>query len=195
MDGLIINATAMAAKFQSRVGVVNGQVERLGDRAIEAQMRSVRQVIVNTTPVDTGRLKASWGPVTKLGTLRYGCGNPRHYGPTLEYGGYPRVGPRTVRLGGGILGAGFVAGAGIYSQQAPLGFVRKALAGAVPQLRLRLRNVLKQAWGGLGVSDASTNEAPAANVSDRQTAISATGTNTDVLHQILASFQASRRRR
>ena len=130
MDGIFINATAMAAKFQSRVGVVTGQVDQFTDKAIEAQMRSIRQVIVNTTPVDTGRLKASWGPVTKRGHLAYGCGNPRHYGSTLEYGGYPRVGPRTIRLGGGILGAGFVAGAGIYSQQAPLGFVRKALAGA-----------------------------------------------------------------
>jgi hypothetical protein len=153
MDGISINATAMSAKFQSRVGRMQSFVETEGAKAVEAQMHSIRQVIINTSPVDTGRLKASWSPVTGRGTLAFGCGTAVPYASTLEYGGYSRVGPRTIHLGGAPLGAGFVAQAGIYSQQAPLGFVRKALAGASRQFRLRMRNVLRQGWGGLGQTD------------------------------------------
>ncbi len=152
-DIVSISVTASAARFASRLTQLKSYVETQGARAVEAQTRNVRQVVINTSPVDTGALKASWGPVTSRGPLAYGFGTAKDYASTLEYGGYPRVGPRTVRLGGGELGAGFVAGAGIYSQQAPLGFVRKALAAATPQFRLRLQNMLRQGWGGLGTSD------------------------------------------
>lgn len=152
-DIITISVTASAARFASRLTRLKNHVETQGAKAVEAQARSVRQVVIATSPVDTGALKASWSPVTARGPLAYGFSNPKDYAATLEYGGYPRVGPRTIRLSGGDLGAGFVAGPGIYSQQAPLGFVRKALAGAVPQLRLRIRNMLSQGWGGLGTSD------------------------------------------
>lgn len=182
MDGAWINATGMAAKFTSRMGQMRSFVETNGNKAVEAQMRSIRQVIIHTSPVDTGRLKASWSPVTPRGPLAYGCGTSLHYASTLEYGGYGRVGPRTIRLGGGDLGAGFVAGSGIYSQQAPLGFVRKALAGSVRQFRLRLRNILRQGWGGVGTTDATETEATqtVAGPLPRLTALSATGVNPDV---------------
>ena len=178
MEGIWINAAGMSAKFQSKVGQMQSHVHDQGGTAVEAQMRSIRQVIINTSPVDTGRLKASWNPVRAAGDLAYACGTDVHYAPTLEYGGYPRVGPRTIRLGGGELGAGFVAGPGVYSQQAPLGFVRKALAGAVRQFRLRIRNVPKQGWGGLGEGDATIDEPPTPPPSTppgRLTGISPTG--------------------
>lgn len=152
-DGISIRATGMSARFTSKCTTVRDLVTTRGAQAVEAQVRSIRQVVINTSPVDTGRLKASWSPVSQRGTLAYGFGTQVHYAPTLEYGGYPRVGPRTIRLGGAPLGAGFVAGAGIYSQQAPLGFVRKALAGSVRQFRLRMRNIVRQAWGGVGATD------------------------------------------
>lgn len=146
-DGLTLNFTATAARFQSRMNRFLQRVDQDGGKATEDQMRSVHSIIVSTSPVDTGDLRAHWGPVTQRGPLTYGTGNDRVYAPTLEYGGYVRVGPKTVGLGGGDLGAGFVAGPGIYSRQAPLGFVRRALADAAPQYQERLRNVLRQTWG------------------------------------------------
>ena len=146
-DSISLNFTATAARFQSRMARFIQRIDQAGGKATEDQMRSVHAVIVSTSPVDTGDLRAHWGPVTQRGPLTYGTGNDRLYAPTLEYGGYVRVGPRTVGLGGGVLGAGFVAGPGIYSRQAPLGFVRRALADAAPQYQERLRNVLRQTWG------------------------------------------------
>lgn len=193
MDGISIRATGMSAKFQSKVTQMRAQLTTEGNKAVEAQMVSIRQVIVNTSPVDTGRLKASWSPVRQVREMAYATATGLHYAATLEYGGYPKVGPKTVRLGGGELGAGFVAEGGIYSRQAPLGFVRKALAGSVTQFRLRIRNILRQAWGGLGSTDASDSQTPTRpprNWNERQSAISPTGNvDPEVLAQIFASFQ------
>jgi hypothetical protein len=146
-DSISLNYTATAARFQSRMNRFIQRLDQDGGKATEDQMRSVHSIIVSTSPVDKGPLRAHWGPVTQRGPLTYGAGNDRSYAATLEYGGYVRVGPKTVGLGGGDLGAGFVAGAGIYSRQAPLGFVRRALADAAPQYGDRLRNVLRQLWG------------------------------------------------
>jgi hypothetical protein len=147
-DLLALTYAAAAARFQARMQTFVGRVREEGSRAVQAQMQAVRQTIVATSPVDTGRLRASWSPVTQRGDpLIWGTGTTLDYAPTLEYGGYTRVGRRTVAIGGGDLGAGFVAGGGIYSRQAPLGFLRKALAEAAPQLRMRLTNMLQQTWG------------------------------------------------
>lgn len=195
MEGIWIRATGMSAKFTSKTTSVRDLVTQRGTKAVEDQMRSIRQVIVNTSPVDTGRLKASWSPVSPRGPMAYGTGTNVHYAPTLEYGGYTKVGPRTVRLGGAPLGAGFVASSGIYSLQAPLGFVRKALAGSVRQFRLRMRNILRSAWGGLGATETlDDNPAPQAPlptlVPGRQVAISPVGVDPSVLHLIFQSFRS-----
>ena len=189
MEGISVRATGMSARFQSKVTAMRSALETDGRKAVEAQVQSIRQLVINTTPVDTGNLKARWGPVSERGTLAYGFGNPTDYGSTLEYGGYTKVGPRTIRMGGGALGAGFVADPGIYSRQAPLGFVRKALAQSVGQFHLRLRNILRTAWGGLGQTDAPDVAPPVRDWRQRQTAISPTGqVDPEVLHRILASF-------
>lgn len=148
-DGLSLNLTAVAAKFQSDMGRYAQRVRTDGSKATRDQMTNVRQVLIATSPVDTGFLQAHWGPIEEASTgtqIVFRVENPTEYGPILEYGGYRRVGPKTVALGGGDLGQGFVAAGGIYSQQAPLGWVRRALAGAWPQYRLRLNNVIRQAW-------------------------------------------------
>ena len=146
MDGLHINMVPASMKFTSRMREVWHEVEVEGNKAVEAQTRNVRQMVIATTPVDTGRLKASWSPATNRGRLTWGFGTHLDYANKLEYGGYTGVGQRTMRLGGGDLGAGFIAEAGIYSRQAPLGFVRKALAKNAPQFLLRVENVVRRAW-------------------------------------------------
>ncbi len=148
-DGITLNAHALAARFVSDMGRFAQRLQTEGGRVVRDQMTTTRQVIVQTTPVDTGNLQTHWGPVQERSTgqlLVYGVENPVEYGPLLEYGGYRGVGPRTTRLGGGDLGGGFVAGGGIYSTQAPLGFVRKALVGAWPQFQRRLWHMVRQAW-------------------------------------------------
>ena len=62
MDGISINAGAMAAKFESRMRTVADKLRELGNRATHDQMVSTRQIIVNTTPVDIGTLQLAWSP-------------------------------------------------------------------------------------------------------------------------------------
>lgn len=147
-DGMSINALGLAAKFESKLRRFEQAVRTHGAPAVQAQMLDVHHVIVATAPVDTGRYRASWPLPTERGTpLTWGTGTTLDYAPTLEYGGYQRAGPRTVQLGGGNLGEGFVASAGIYSRQAPLGHVRRALGQAGPPFRARIMTVVRQAWG------------------------------------------------
>ena len=148
-DGISSNLTAVMARYATQLQRFGQRVQTQSGPATRAQMTSVRQVLIATSPVDTGYLQAHWGPVEERSsgtTVLVRIENPTRYGPTLEYGGYRGVGPRTVALGGGDLGLGFQAGAGIYSRQAPLGFTRKALVGAWPQWQRRLTNILRQAW-------------------------------------------------
>lgn len=160
-DGFSSTFGAMAARFTSKLGQFGGALRQQGSLAVQAQMRSVHAVIVATSPVDTGFLRAHWSPVHQRGDpLIWGTSTDVPYAPTLEYGGYRSVGrripPRTVRLGGGDLGAGFTAGAGIYSTQAPLGWVRRALAQAQPQYLVRLQQMLRQAWSQAGGTGATS---------------------------------------
>lgn len=147
MDGITMNATATAARFTSRLHAFGRYVESAGADAVEAQARSLHAVIVQTSPVDTGRLRESWAPPHERGSpLIWGTETAVEYAGILEYGGYRGVGPKTVALAGGDLGAGFVAEGGIYSQQAPLGFVRRALAAMLEPFKLRLSGMLQQGW-------------------------------------------------
>lgn len=148
-DRLTLNLAAVTARFQSAMGRYSQRIYADVAKATRAQVMDMRHVLVTTTPVDRGYLRAHWGPVEEVSTgslMTYRVRNPTEYGPLLEYGGYRRVGPRTVALGGGDLGEGFVAASGIYSKQAPLGFVRRALANAGPPYRLRIGYAMQQAW-------------------------------------------------
>ena len=103
-----LNLGALAASFEAKLTRFGAAVRTGGAKATEAQMRDVHRVIVLTAPVDTGRLRRSWPPPTARGSdLIWGTGTTLDYAPTLEYGGYRRVGPRTMEAGPGDLGAGF----------------------------------------------------------------------------------------
>ena len=115
-------------------------------------MEAVGRRMDTTAPVDTGALKRNRRAVQQTGPLTWETGYDLPYAPILEYGAYRGVGPKTVALGGGDLGAEFVAGAGIYSKQAPLGWVRKALVSQAKPLRKRLATAVHAAWGGRRLS-------------------------------------------
>lgn len=147
-DGMTMQMDAVVARFKTITTHVSRGVFRDGDAAVHDQMVSVRQRIIQTTPVDTGNLRAHWSPVIKRRDLVYGIGNDRVYAPVLEYGGYRRVGPRTMEAGPAMLDeyGEFEAPEGIYSRQAPLGWTRKALIAGKPQFLLRINNVVRRQW-------------------------------------------------
>lgn len=145
-DGLTAHLSGLVS-LQGRLRGLAQRVMTEGAAVVQQTTQDVWTTTVRTSPVDTGALRRSWTPPAhRGGPLLWGFGTDRHYAPTLEYGGYSKVGPRTIHLGGGHLGAGFVAGAGIYSTQAPLGFVRKALAQVCPAFREAMRVVVRTAW-------------------------------------------------
>ena len=146
-DFISITMTATAARFASRLQGFARRMADDGSKAVQVQAVALRAELVATSPVDTGYLRAHWSPVTPGSSpLVWKIQNSAPYAPILEYGGYRGIGPKTVGLGGGSLGEGFVAGAGIYSRQAPLGFVRRALANTAEPLRVRIRTLIGRAW-------------------------------------------------
>lgn len=140
------SAARWTQSAQSVAAALTAAVTTLGRDTMEA----VGHRMDLTVPVDTGALRRNRSAVRQTGPFTWETGYDLPYAPVLEYGGYHGVGPKTVALGGGNLGAEFVAGAGIYSKQAPLGWVRKALAAQAKPLRRRLATAVHAAWGGTG---------------------------------------------
>lgn len=144
-----VDMASAATRFERVVGQCIRKVRTGGARVVQKHTGTVRKLVIATSPVDTRALQRSWGTVMTGGDEDHpwaSVANSAPYAPILEYGGYRGVGPRTVRLGGGDLGAGFQAGAGIYSRQAPLGWVRKALARTGASYRAAIWNVVHTAW-------------------------------------------------
>jgi hypothetical protein len=146
---LTLDMTTAATQFAQDMQRFVQQVRANATTAVHAQMAATRAVLVSTSPVDTGALQGQWGAVqddSSGDVIAASVENTAPYATILEYGGYRGVGPRTVQLGGGDLGAGFVAGGGIYSRQAPLGWVRRGLAQARAPYRQRLLQAVHTAW-------------------------------------------------
>ena len=109
--------------------------------------------IVTTTPVDEGDLQASWSPPSRMGPLHYLVAESNAVQVyAIEYGSipgnhpWPSPGPRT-QIGGGRIGEGFTdAAPNVYSTQAPLGVVRRALAKQAPQFRKLVLEAVSKGW-------------------------------------------------
>ena len=115
---------------------------------------SVNLEIVTTSPVDEGDFQAAWTPPFRIGPLHWSAGenaSPQafalEYGSIPGHGPWPNVGPRTVRGGGHIGEEQPDAAPNIYSSQAPLGFVRRALATQAPIFRREVLALVRRAWG------------------------------------------------
>lgn len=137
-----------AQHFAQHVQATRARLETQGDDAVRLSLEDAGAQMDETVPVDTTRLAMSRSPAHSPQPLTWATGYPLDYALTLEYGGYPSVGRKTIRLGGGPLGAGFVGGAGIYSKQAPLGWVRRALASVQGPFHARILAAVRQAWEG-----------------------------------------------
>ena len=104
------------------------QIPEAYQKAGEEATDTFRTLAQGGTPVATGHAKRSWGQVKKAANnVGYSFRNRIPYMGTLEMGLYPRVGPRTVAVGGKI-----------FSIQAPGGILQplvddEALLGRVAQ--------------------------------------------------------------
>lgn len=148
MSLLTLDYGPAAQQFSQTMQAVRALFLLSADVAIKQSLEEAGRLMDATAPVDTGRLRASRTQVHRVQPLTWATGYTVDYAPTLEYGGYPRVGPRTVHVGGGDVGAGFTAEPGIYSKQAPLGWVRRALAAQRDAFLARVQTALTQAWTG-----------------------------------------------
>ncbi len=101
---------------------------RFPDEYAREQAGLFRDDIIEGTPIDKGALRNAWQGPTKIGDAHYQMKNERDYATTVEFGGYPGVGPKTEKVGAFTLADGIQVNAGIYPTQRPAGMVRQALA-------------------------------------------------------------------
>ena len=129
LSGLLLN---YAEKTQAEV-----------DRVMFRQAAELKTAIQIGWPVDTGRSRAAWEGPIKRGYADYELLNSISYAPIIEYGGYPRTGPKTAEFGGTELDGGVGINAGIYPTQVPQAPARRALAAKIVEIKSELAKVLK----------------------------------------------------
>ena len=144
---ITISMQATAARFKASLQQFTKATNDATTTAVQITALNTLGVTRVQTPVDTGALRASWRGPRSRGKYTWSYGTTLPYAPVLEYGLYTRVGPRTTHGGGADLGEGFIIGAGIFSKQAPIGMMRKALAVAKPGLYQRLITAHQRQWG------------------------------------------------
>ena len=145
-EPITISLSATAARFHANMHRFSGVTAGLTTNAVRDTALQALAAARAGTPVDTGALRKAWRGPRREATYTYSFGNTQHYAPTLEYGLYTRVGPRTTQGGGATVGD-YVIAPGIFSKQAPVGMLRKALAMAKPGLYQRILTAHQRTWG------------------------------------------------
>lgn len=98
------------------------------DEVTREQAGELRDDIIKGWPVDTYASRNGWQGPTKIGHAHYQLRNDYPYAVTIEYGGYPGVGPKTSRVGSFVLPGGIEVNGGIYPTQRPAAPVRQAVS-------------------------------------------------------------------
>lgn len=111
------------------------RVRQAIDADIQAQAGLMRDDIVTDMPVDTGALRASIQGPNKIADGHYQVVVGAPYAWVVEHGGYPGVGPKTVKIGDFILEEGIAVEGGIFPSQKPAAPVRRAIAARKKALR------------------------------------------------------------
>jgi hypothetical protein len=143
---IVMNFHMAADTFSLRMRNYGRLMESSADDAVRDAMNAAGKLMDATVPVDTRALQMDRSPVTRSGRISWSTGYSLPYAGVLEYGGYLRAGPKTESLGSEDLGEGFMAPSGVYSRQAPHGWVRKALLGAKRPLGENVRKALLANW-------------------------------------------------
>ena len=116
----MITVTLNPAEFVTVKRVLD-KLPWLGPQVAEYMIRTLRDMAVHRSAVDTGRLKQSWTNVVQVADGTYSFYNTAPYSPILEFGLYKGVGPKTRAYGDGI-----------YSTQALGGMVRPMMENKPP---------------------------------------------------------------
>lgn len=113
------------------------------DEVTRVEAGHLRDEIIKGWPVDTGASRAAWQGPTKVGHAHYRLRNDIDYAATIEYGGYPGVGPKTERIGAHVLPGGVEVGGGIFPKQKPAAPVRRAISKRTLPLKDALIRIVK----------------------------------------------------
>lgn len=116
-----------------------------GERVLRMTALSVQTDVTDHWPRDTGQSAGKW-QVRRLSREEYELRNRAPYAVTIEFGGYPGVGPKTVRLGPQRLAEGIVTNAGIYPKQKPAAPLRRALARHQRMFEGETADMLQREW-------------------------------------------------
>lgn len=124
---LNVNANVQTGALAKAIGSFEDRVESNFDDELRKEAGLIRDDIIKGWPVDSYASRGGWqGPLKIVGG--YELRNDYPYAPTIEYGTYPGVGPKTVEVGSTTLPGGIEVNAGIYPSQRPAAPVRQALS-------------------------------------------------------------------
>lgn len=98
------------------------------DQDMRQESALLKSDIQGGWPVDTGASRAAWSGPLRVAEGHYRLINSMSYAATIEYGGYPVVGPKTAQVGAHTLPGGISVGGGIYPTQKPVAPVRQAMS-------------------------------------------------------------------
>ena len=112
-------------------------------------LRVHSRILGRTAVGATGRLQRGWKTPVRFEELAFKITTDVPYAPTLEYGAYPGVGPKTIALGTKRFGFGITVGSGIFSSQSPHGMVRRSLAEEATQLVGEIKETHQRRWGNV----------------------------------------------
>ncbi len=124
-----------AAGLGNLIEAFAAQKRREIDEAFREQAGLLRDDIIKGWPVDTYASRAGWQGPTKIGEADYQLKNDYPYAATIEYGGYPGVGPKTHEVGAFVLPEAIQVNGGIYPTQRPAAPVRQALSKRKVELK------------------------------------------------------------
>lgn len=114
------------------------------DDIVRQEAGKMRDDIIEGWPVDTGASRAGWQGPTKVGDAAYELRNDYDYAATIEYGGYPGVGPKTEKVGAHVLPGGIQVRGGIYPTQRPAAPVAHAISKRIVPLKTELQALIRQ---------------------------------------------------
>lgn len=147
MTMLTTNLDAVTQRLSAALQRLITVTEHQADQVVAEVATAVLADIVDGWPVDSGVSRAAWWGPRKVGPAQYQLGNPTLYAATIEYGGYPGIGPKTEAGGGENLGHDIVTNRGIYPKQKPAAPVRRALAKHAGEISEKLAAVQQHSFG------------------------------------------------
>lgn len=137
----------MALTLSQLVQQYGRRVVDQADEVASSETGQLRDEIVKGWPVgpNSGASRAGWQGPTKIGHAHYRLRNGYDYAPTIEYGGYPGVGPKTERVGSHVLPGGIEVNSGIYPSQRPAAPVRRGISKRTVPFREAVLKIMRAA--------------------------------------------------